>query len=48
MIENASLSIHIVKLNKELLSTRKRRKGQIVGFLENGVRYEIDPKNREK
>jgi hypothetical protein len=37
-----------VKLNRELLPTGKRRKEQTVGFLENGVRQDIDPKNWEK
>jgi hypothetical protein len=37
-----------VKLNRELLPTEKRRKEQIAGFLENAVRHDIDPKNREK
>jgi hypothetical protein len=37
-----------VKLNRKLLPTGKRRKEQIVGFLEKEARHEIDPRNREK
>jgi hypothetical protein len=37
-----------VKLNREILSRGKKRKEQIVGFLENGVGHGIDVKNREK
>jgi hypothetical protein len=48
MIEDASLSTQIVKLNRELLPTGKTRKQQIMEFLENGVRHDVDPKNREK